>query len=254
MNIPSLDDIMFEGRNQDYGAYKLRKTNQRRLLLSFSYAIVFFILILSFYPLKNLFYPKIYDQGLLDYQVVNVNLTYDPSIRVQIERSIGSSASSDVVPEKIADDNEVVEQKIVIKPGEGTSDSASTQGTGDAGKGNQNANSEGDAGEVYGSADVYPQFPGGSKAMQDFVNSNIKYPEIALNMNIRGTILVYVVIMSDGSLRDVKVVKGLQPDLDAEVVRVVKLMPLWKPAMRRGVPVNVRCTWPITVSSKMGKM
>jgi periplasmic protein TonB len=256
INIPSLDDMVFEGRNQDYGAYRLRKSNQRRLLVSFGYAIGFFIIVLSIYPLENLFHPKIYDLGY-NYRAVNVSMTYDPTIQIQTERSAGSSSASESIPDKIIDDDQVITPQQDAKlPSAGNSDSANAinNGTGSTGTGNSNIAGEGDAGEVFGSADVNPQFPGGPKAMQEFVNSNIHYPEIALSMNIRGTILVYVVIMSDGSLRDVKVVKGLQPELDAEVVRVVKSMPLWKPAMRAGIPVNVRCTWPITVSSKMGKM
>jgi protein TonB len=248
--------MVFEGRNQEYGAYRLRKSNQRRLLVSFGYAIGFFIIVLSIYPLENLFHPKIYNLGY-NYRAVNVSMTYDPNIQILTERSAGSSSASESIPDKIVDDDQVITPQQDAKlPSAGNSDSANAinNGTGSTGTGNSNIAGEGDAGEIFGSADVNPQFPGGSMAMQEFVNSNIHYPEIALSMNIRGTILVYVVIMSDGSLRDVKVVKGLQPELDAEVVRVVKSMPLWKPAMRAGIPVNVRCTWPITVSSKMGKM
>ena len=256
INIPSLDDMVFEDRNRDYGAYSLRKSNKRRLLISFSYATGFFIIVLSIYPLQNLIHPKIYD-ATFGYQVTNVDMTYDPTIRIQVEQSIGSSSASQLIPEKIVDDELVITPKDDVKqPETGSSDSAnvSSTGTGNAGTGNSNRAGEGDTGEVFGSADVNPQFPGGSRAMQEYINSNIRYPDIALSMNIRGTILVYIVIMSDGSLRDVKVVKGLQPELDAEVVRVVKSMPLWNPARRGGMPVNVRVTWPITVSSKMGKM
>ena len=254
--IPSLDDMVFEGRNQEYGAYSLRKSNKRRLLISFSYATGFFIVVLSIYPLQNLLHPKIYDQTI-GYQLVNVDMTYDPSIRIQVEQSLGSSSASEKMPEKIVDDDQLVTpEEEVSQPLTGNSDSTNSTntGTGNTGTGNSNRDGEGDAGEIFGSADVNPQFPGGPKAMQEYINSNIHYPEIALSMNIRGTILVYIVIMDDGSLRDVKVVKGLQPELDAEVVRVVKMMPLWNPARRAGKPVNVRVTWPITVSSKMGKM
>lgn len=253
----SLDDMVFEGRNQSYGAYTLRKSNKRRLIRSFVYAFGLFIAIISIYPLSKLISPTIYDSGLYNYQVVNIDMTYDPSTRMKIETSAGSASANSAVPEKIVDDNLVPSQQQDLKqPSTGNSDSTNTSnnGTGTQGTGTSNANGEGTGGEVYGSADINPQFPGGPRAMQDFINSNIRYPEIALNMNVRGTILVYVVIMSDGSLRDFKVVRGLQPDLDAEVLRLVKSMPLWIPAKRGGVPVNVRCTLPITVSSKMGKM
>jgi len=248
--------MVFEDRNREYGAYSLRKTNKRRLQVSFGYAAGFFIIVLSIYPLKNLIHPKIYDPTF-GYQVVNVDMTYDPTIRFQVEQSIGSSSASQLIPEKIVDDNEIVTPKDDVKqPETGSSDSANviSTGTGNAGSGNSNRAGEGDAGEIFGSADVNPQFPGGPRAMQEFINSNIHYPEKALSMNIRGTILVYIVIMNDGSLRDVKVVKGLLPELDEEVIRVVKSMPLWNPARRGGLPVNVRVTWPITVSSKMGKL
>ena len=86
--------------------------------------------------------------------------------------------------------------------------------------------------------------------MQQFITENFRYPEIANSLNISGTILIYVVIMSDGTLRDVKVIRGLQPDLDAEAARVVKSMPLWKPAKRAGISINVRCTITITVTAR----
>ncbi len=248
--------MVFEYRNQDYGAYSLRKSNKRRLLISFGYATGFFLIVLAIYPLKNLIHPKIYD-STFGYQVVDVDMTYDPTIRIQVEQSIGSSSASELIPDKIVDDDQVITPKDEVKqPETGSSDSAnvSSTGTGNEGTGNSNRAGEGNTGEIFGSADVNPQFPGGAKAMQEYINSNIHYPEIALSMNVRGTILVYIVIMNDGSLRDVKVVRGLQPELDAEVIRVVKSMPLWNPAKRGGVPVNVRVTWPITVSSKMGKM
>ena len=244
--------MVFEGRNRNYGAYDLRKSNKRRLLISFGYATGFFIVVLSIYPLQNFLHPKIYD-ATFGYQVTNVDMTYDPTISIQVEQSIGSSSASQLIPEKIVDDDQVVTPNEDVKqPETGSSDSlnVTSTGTGNQGTGNSDRAGEGDVGEVFGSADVNPQFPGGPRAMQE----NIRYPEKALSLNIRGTILVYIVIMNDGSLRDVKVVKGLQPELDAEVVRVVKSMPLWNPARRGGVPVNVRVTWPITVSSKMGKM
>lgn len=247
--------MVFEGRNREYGAYTLRKSNDRRLMRSFSYAILFFLLILSVYPLKNLLHPKIYDS--YGYQVVNVDLKYDPSVKFDMKSSIGSSSAASVVPQKIVDDADAIASQTEVKqPGTGKSDSTNTNnnGTATSGTGNSDKAGDGNAGEIFGSADVNPQFPGGPKAMQEFINTNIHYPEVALNLNARGTILVYVVVMDDGSLRDVKIVRGIQPDLDAEVVRLVNMMPLWKPARRQGTPVNVRCTLPITVSSKMGKM
>jgi protein TonB len=84
--------------------------------------------------------------------------------------------------------------------------------------------------------------------MQEYIKENLNYPDVARNLNISGSIHVFIVVLSDGSLRDIKIVKGLQPDLDKEAIRVVKSMPLWNPGIRGGEPVNVRCVIPITVS------
>ena len=148
----SLDDMVFEGRNQSYGAYTLRKNNKRRLIRSFVYAFGLFITIISIYPLSKLIYPTIYDQGLYNYQVVNIDMTYDPATHMQIETSAGSASASSAVPEKIVDDNLVPEQQDTRQPSTGNSDStnASSNGTGTQGTGTSNAGGEGEGGEVYG--------------------------------------------------------------------------------------------------------
>ena len=138
INIPSLDDMVFEGRNRNYGAYDLRKSNKRRLLISFGYATGFFIVVLSIYPIQNLFHPKIYD-ATFGYQVTNVDMTYDPTISIQVEQSIGSSSASQLIPEKIVDDDQVVTPNEDVKqPETGSSDSANvtSTGTGNQGTGN----------------------------------------------------------------------------------------------------------------------
>lgn len=253
-SIPTLDDLAFEGRNREYGSYMLRKTYQARLFRSFLYALLIFLFILSLYPVITHLHSAKYDNNsLLDVQVVDVNLLYDPFKHVTIERSGGAALPAIIVPEKIVADEEVITNPAkTAAASDGSVDSTGASGTGTVGNGSGNSNTGGDGmdGELYGSADVNPQFPGGPKAMQEFIKENLHYPEIAQRLNIRGTILIYVVITRDGAIRDVKVVKGLHKDLDNEAMRVVKAMPLWKPAMRGGAAVNVRCTLPISVSPK----
>ena len=251
INISSLDDLAFESRNLDYGAYQLRKTYRKRLLISFVSAIGFFIIVLGIYPLSNLISPKIYDGGFPEYRVVDVSLKYEALKITPIRKSSGSSSVTKVIPEEIVDDDQVVEEKLDQQTKSSVdSTSLSNTGSGAGGSGNSGTDGNDIGGEVYGSADVNPQFAGGPAAMQQFITENFRYPEIANSLNISGTILIYVVIMSDGTLRDVKVIRGLHPDLDAEAARVVKSMPLWKPAKRAGISVNVRCTIPITVTAR----
>ena len=249
---PTLDDIAFEGRNKAYGAYFIRHTYQARVFRSFVYSLCFFLCVLYIFErIGRIRSEKYYYNALSDLQVVGVNLSTNPVPSLTIEQSRGASApKSDEVPVIIADDASAVEPDKTDKTAAGAIDSLGTSGKGttDNGTGSINDAGGGIIGEVYGSAEKNPQFPGGDKAMQEFIRQNLHYPEIARVQNITGAIHVYFVILSDGSIRDVKVVRGLQPDLDIEVIRVIKSMPAWNPGMRGGVPVNVRCIIPITVS------
>jgi len=87
-------------------------------------------------------------------------------------------------------------------------------------------------------------FPGGQIKMATFIKENLKYPEDADGAH--GRVIVNFVVEEDGSISDIKVVRGVHPSLDAEAVRVVKLMPKWKPAERGGKPVRTKYTLPIS--------
>ncbi|MDP2189388.1 MAG: energy transducer TonB [Sphingobacteriaceae bacterium] len=87
--------------------------------------------------------------------------------------------------------------------------------------------------------DSWPQYPGGAVGIAKFVASNTKYPQEALNDSVQGTVIVSYLIQVDGSIGDVKVVKSVHPALDAEAVRVIRLMEQWKPAIQKGKPVKL---------------
>jgi len=87
--------------------------------------------------------------------------------------------------------------------------------------------------------DSWPQYPGGTAGVAKFVVSNTKYPEAALKDSVQGTVIVSYLIQVDGSIGDVKVVKSVHPALDAEAVRVIRLMERWKPAIQKGEPVKL---------------
>lgn len=101
---------------------------------------------------------------------------------------------------------------------------------------------------VFDMPEQMPQFPGGGDAMDQFVNETIKYPAAAKEKRIQGKVYVQFVVEKDGSITDVIVRRGTNELLDAEAVRVVKLMPNWKPGSVKGKPVRVRYTLPITFS------
>lgn len=98
--------------------------------------------------------------------------------------------------------------------------------------------------KVLEKAEVMPQFPGGDQAMMKFVSENVQYPEEAKEKEISGRVMVGFIVEKDGSISDVKVVKGIGGGCDEEAVRVVKAMPKWKPGKQDGKTVRVSYTMP----------
>lgn len=93
--------------------------------------------------------------------------------------------------------------------------------------------------------DEKPSFPGGESAMKSYLNSNIKYPDVAQENGVQGRVIVESIIEKDGSMSDVKVIRSVDPSLDREALRVVKAMPKWTPAKLKGIPVRTKCTTPV---------
>ena len=100
--------------------------------------------------------------------------------------------------------------------------------------------------KVLEKAEVMPEYPGGDQAMMDFVAKNVQYPQEARDKEISGRVLVSFIVEKDGSIADVKVVKGIGGGCDEEAVRVVKAMPKWKPGKDKGKPVQVSYMMPFT--------
>lgn len=99
--------------------------------------------------------------------------------------------------------------------------------------------------EVFVVVEEQPEFPGGQSAMTKFLYDNIRYPIIAQENGIQGRVICNFVVERDGSITDVQVVRGVDPSLDKEAVRVIGQMPRWKPGKQRGAPVRVRFTLPV---------
>lgn len=99
--------------------------------------------------------------------------------------------------------------------------------------------------EIFVVVEQQPEFPGGTGALMKFLGDNIKYPVIAQENGIQGRVITTFVVERDGSITDVQVVRGQDPSLDKEAVRVIKTMPKWKPGQQRGKPVRVRFTLPV---------
>lgn len=100
--------------------------------------------------------------------------------------------------------------------------------------------------KIFTSVEQMPQFPGGETELMKYISANIKYPAVAMENNVHGKVVVQFVVTRDGSIGEVKVVRGKDPDLDKEAVRVVKTLPKFTPAKMSGQAVNAWYTLPIT--------
>jgi protein TonB len=100
--------------------------------------------------------------------------------------------------------------------------------------------------EIFVIVEDMPGFGGGdSNKFREFISKNLRYPEIAAENGIQGRVFVAFVVEADGRVSNVRVVRGVDPALDREAVRVVETSPKWKPGMQRGKPVRVSFTFPI---------
>ena len=99
--------------------------------------------------------------------------------------------------------------------------------------------------DIFMAVEDMPEFPGGASALLEFLRSNVKYPRICQENGIQGRVLVAFVVDKDGTVLSPEVVKGVHPQLDQEALRIMSIMPKWKPGQQRGKPVRVKYTVPV---------
>lgn len=99
--------------------------------------------------------------------------------------------------------------------------------------------------KVFDVVEEMPHFPGGAAALQAFLSSNTKYPVVAQENGVQGRVIVSFVVERDGSITDVRVVRSVDPSLDREASRVVRSMPRWSPGKQNGSAVRVKYTVPV---------
>ena len=100
--------------------------------------------------------------------------------------------------------------------------------------------------KAYTTVEYMPEFPGGMEGILGYIAKNIKYPEEAQKKGIKGRVVVQFIVNTDGHLSDFEILRGVDPQLDAEALRVVKSMPKWTPGKDKGKVVPVYYTVPIS--------
>ncbi len=90
-----------------------------------------------------------------------------------------------------------------------------------------------------------PEFPGGEKALREWINRNVNYPPIARDSGIQGKVFITFVVTKDGAIANAEIARGVDPSLDKEALRIINALPQWKPGYQQGKPVHVKYTVPI---------
>ena len=109
----------------------------------------------------------------------------------------------------------------------------------------QTLSTNGNEGHVFMVVESAPEFPGGMSELMKFLQKNIKYPTVAQQAGVQGKVIVEFVVKKDGNVSDIKVIRSVNPELDAEAMRVISIMPKWKPGEQRGKAVDAKYEMPI---------
>ena len=260
-------DLVFEGKNQAYGAYQLRKDTGKRNVMSLLVMFAIGVAIAAFVAIKGVVENAMKSDVAIEADVelaklaekkeAKVEKKEEPKVeKIEVERV---KSSVKFVPPVIKKDDEVKPEEE-LKSQEELNKTNTAIGAFDV-KGNDEA-----AGEVLKAKEVIaqpeppkeeetkvfdvveqmPSFPGGQSALLQYLSSNIKYPVVAEENGVQGRVIVTFVVEKDGSITDVKVVKSVDPSLDKEAQRVVKSMPKWIPGKQNGAAVRVKYTVPVT--------
>ena len=261
-------DLVFEGRNKEYGAYVLRKDTGKRnvksMLLVFAVIIAIMAAVAAKVAIENAFPKKVAMETDVELsklaQKKEAKVEKKAPVKVEEQKVVEKVKSSvKFTPPVIKKDDEVKPEEE-LKSQEDLNKTKTAIGSFDV-KGNDEAGGEvlkakeviaqpeppkEEETKVFDVVEVMPSFPGGQAALFEWLSKNIKYPVVAEENGVQGRVIVTFVVERNGSITDVQVVKSVDPSLDKEAVRVVKAMPHWIPGKQNGSAVRVKFTVPVT--------
>ena len=267
----TFNEVIFRDRNKGYGAYQLRQVYDRNVKYGIIYATIVFagalftplIKARYFPPVTKQIEPKIKDLGgitvieilpEIEKPKVEQQAVAAPKEKIRTEAYTEPKVVPDNanVPEKVLADQEKLKgaafgnEQIegIEAPLPNISTSEAPVGIEDDGKSEDNNTG------VFIHVEEMPAFPGGEEAMMKFIGNKIKYPGAAQRENIQGLVVVTFVVAPNGEIKDTQVLKGLGFGTEEEALRVVKMMPKWRPGKQNGKAVSVRYTLPIRFSMK----
>jgi protein TonB len=258
-------DIVFEGRPKEYGAYMLRKLSSQRHRTAIITTLIFFLAVFTIPRLVKSIIPESRDVNVEVTNLANIDLEKNKPkeiVQPKIEEEPPQKIKSTIkfTPPVIKDDSEVKDEEI-MKTQEEVTDSKLSISVADV-KGNSDDANAADLADLqqkqkqvveeetepYRYVEQMPEFPGGDAARINFFNKNLKYPPMARESGIQGTVYLTFVVSKTGQISNVQVVRGIGGGCDEEAIRVLKSMPNWIPGRQNGKPVPVQFSLPLRFS------
>ena len=261
-------ELVFDGRNKEYGAYVLRKEtgmrNIKSMLLVFAVIIAIMAGVAAKVAIENAFPKKVAIETDVELTKLaekkEVKVEKKAPVKVEEQKVVEKVKSSvKFTPPVIKKDDEVKPEEE-LKSQEDLNKTNTAIGSFDV-KGNDETGGEvlkakeviaqpeppkEEETKVFDVVEVMPTFPGGQQALFEWLSKNIKYPVVAEENGVQGRVIVTFVVERNGSITDVQVAKSVDPSLDKEAVRVVKATPHWIPGKQNGSAVRVKFTVPVT--------
>lgn len=267
-------DIIFEGKNKEYGAFALRQSSWKRHLIAFGLIVLFTAFVAALPAIISTVQAATKDKntGIDETRIIDV---IDDRIKEKEE----------ILEPKMTEPPKFAEMKKFVPPTITTDDQASdptemttmedaanskgfigafnVEGTKDPEGVFKNVATDimgGDGSKGKGEPTIYnvgtiqvnPQFPGGEAEMYAFIKKNLNYPTVDQEMGNHGRVALKFVVSKTGEITNIQLVKGVSPGCDKEAMRVLKSMPKWIPGRQNGEPVNVYFIIPIVF--RLGNM
>ena len=269
---PKWVDMVFAGKNKEYGAYKLRKGTSGRNIKSLLILVIAAALVGGFLAWKVIeqkqaeeqqAYMEAMELAKLQKQAEKEKKKPEkvqPKVEMKKEIPVARETQKFTAPvikkdELVKEENQVkqmdkLDDKVAVgaEDKEGVKDRTVEAVRNDiavAAPPPPPAPKPEVATKVFDVVEEMPSFPGGQGALMSYLASNIKYPVVAQENGVQGRVIVSFVVERDGSISDVRVARSVDPSLDREAQRVVKSMPRWKPGKQNGSAVRVKYTVPV---------
>lgn len=262
----TIDDLVFEHRNKSYGAFSLRRVYDKHMSRGMLIGLLSFLLLITS-PMIYAKYQEFMASQVEDLSMKEVTLAEPPPIDPKKPPpppppKIDPPPIKDqikFVPPKVEKDEKVIDEeppptvdeikdKVIAaetKEGDENGVDLSLAEPEEPKKVEVIEEPKEDPEKVFSFVQQKPEFPNGDKALFKYLSDNLKYPAIARENGIEGTVVVKFVVSKSGDIRNAEVVRGIGGGCDAEALRVVNTMPKWNPGKNNGKAVNVTYTLPV---------